>query len=89
VTYKVEFEADDGFVAGCCYDCPYQKSEYISWVEDGYTESDVQYECGLGFETYEACGLIVDDIKPTPPPPKPDRDCVKYYQDNVKVKCDK
>lgn len=29
--YKYEFEAVDGFEAGCCHDCPFS---YIDWDND-------------------------------------------------------
>lgn len=39
--FKYEFEVDDDFEKGCCYDCPMQE-----WVDydygDGYIDTDLR-----------------------------------------------
>lgn len=48
--YKYEFYADDGFEAGCCYNCP------LSY----YTEDDCDLICVLHFR-YDECQLETID----------------------------
>ncbi len=43
--YKYEFEVDDDFEKGCCFDCPLQESE---WYECNISEaSDDSKKCPL------------------------------------------
>lgn len=45
--YKYEFEAPDGFEAGCCYNCP------LSYID---IDNDCDVSCVLHFR-YDECPL--------------------------------
>ena len=49
--YKYEFEAPDGFEAGCCYNCP------LSYID---MDNDYDLSCVLHFR-YDECPLETEE----------------------------
>lgn len=47
--FKYEFEVDNDFEVGCCFDCPLH--EWVDYDDgDGYSETDLRCTIGSSFE---------------------------------------
>lgn len=63
MTCTIEIEVEDDFAIGDCDDCPFQRTEYKDYDDDGYIDTDIIQYCSIGYN-YKNCPLekTIDNI---------------------------